>query len=162
MVIGLDINSLNLSNLYFKRKPFSDERKLTMDAETLRLLVAIDENKSASRISREIGMDAPRLKKSLIRLLKLNIIAPVKKAGAYLSQTFLEKTRFNFIKMVGPLGGAFFEDVVEDMNASLSEIPVGRTAELIDNLSMEINEKTKRVQFKESMALILREMRKTQ
>ncbi|MCP4689772.1 MAG: hypothetical protein GY859_17095 [Desulfobacterales bacterium] len=129
---------------------------MTMDAETLRLLLAIDENKSISQIAREIGMDEPPLKKGLAKLMALKLIAPVKKAGPFLNGAFIEKLRFSFVKMVGPLGHAFFEDVVEDMNLSISKIPAARTAELVKNLSMEIGNRSKRAQFQESMASAIR------
>ncbi|MBW2408591.1 MAG: hypothetical protein JRF72_02255 [Deltaproteobacteria bacterium] len=121
----------------------------------IRLLIAIDENKSLYQIAEEVDMQATTLKTTLSKLLEQGLIEPVKKDITYLDRLFLEALRINLSKIIGPMAEILIEDVVEDMNLKASEIPANQAAELINNLSLEIPHEKNRIEFKKSMLTIL-------
>ena len=142
-------------DLYFRKVIRKDSDEISLDADMIRLLIAIDENKSLYRVAEEVDMQATTLKSTLSKLLEQGLIEPVKKDIAYLDHLFLEALRINLSKVIGPMAEILIEDVVEDMNLKASEIPANQAAELINNLSLEIPDEKDRIEFKKSMLAIL-------
>ena len=135
-------------DLYFRKVIRKDSDEISLDADMIRLLIAIDENKSLYQIAEEMDMQATTLKTTLSKLLEQGLIEPVKKDIPYLDRLFLEALRINLSKVIGPMAEILIEDVVEDMNLKASEIPANQAAELINNLSLEIPEDKNRIEFK--------------
>ena len=142
-------------DLYFRKVIRKDSDEISLDADMIRLLIAIVENKSLYQIAEEVDMQATTLKTTLSKLLEQGLIEPVKKDIPYLDRLFLEALRINLSKVIGPMAEILIEDVVEDMNLKASEIPANQAAELINNLSLEIPEDKNRIEFKKSMLTIL-------
>ncbi len=142
-------------DLYFRKVIRKDSDKISLDADMIRLLIAIDENKSLYQIAEEVDMQATTLKTTLSKLLDQGLIEPLKKDISYLDHLFLEALRINLSKAVGPIAEILIADVVEDMNLKASEIPTNQAAELINNLSLEIPEEKNRIEFNKSMPAIL-------
>ena len=142
-------------DLYFRKVIRKDSDEISLDADMIRLLIAIDENKSLYQIAEEVDMQAATLKATLSKLLDQGLIEPVNKDVPYLNHLFLEALRINLSKAIGPMAEILIVDVVEDMNLKASEIPTNQAAELINNLSLEIPEEKNRIEFKKSMLAIL-------
>ena len=142
-------------DLYFRKVIRKDSNEISLDADMIRLLIAIDENKSLYQIAEEVDMQAATLKTTLSKLLDQGLIEPVNKDVPYLNHLFLEALRINLSKAIGPMAEILIVDVVEDMHLKASEIPTNQAAELINNLSLEIPEEKNRIEFKKSMLAIL-------
>ena len=142
-------------DLYFRKVIRKDSDKISLDADMIRLLIAIDENKSLNQIAEEVDMQATTLKTTLSKLLDQGLIEPLKKDISYLDHLFLEALRINLSKAIGPIAEILIADVVEDMNLKTSEIPTNQASKLINNLSLEIPEEKNRIEFKKSMLAIL-------
>ncbi len=142
-------------DLYFRKVIRKDSDKISLDADMIRLLIAIDDNKSLYQIAEEVDMQATTLKTTLSKLLDQGLIEPLKKDISYLDHLFLEALRINLSKAVGPIAEILIADVVEDMNLKTSEIPTNQASKLINNLSLEIPEEKNRIEFKKSMLAIL-------
>jgi DNA-binding Lrp family transcriptional regulator len=132
-----------------------DSDEISLDADMIRLLIAIDENRSLYQIAEEVDMETTTLKTTLTKLLEQGLIEPVKKDVTYLDRVFLEALRINLSKVIGPMAEILIEDVVMEMNLNSSEIPMNQAAELINNLSLEIPDEKNRIDFKKSMLAIL-------
>jgi len=141
--------------LFFRKIIRKDSDEISLDADMIRLLIAIDENKSLYQIAEEVDMETTTLKKTLRKLLNQRLIEPVKKDVPYLDHLFLEALRINLSKVIGPMSEILIEDVVAEMELKTSEIPVNQAAELINNLSLEIPDEKDRIEFKKSMLNIL-------
>ena len=142
-------------DLFFRKIIRKDSDEISLDADMIRLLIAIDENKSLYQIADEVDMETTTLKKTLSKLLDQRLIEPVKKDVPYLDHVFLEALRINLSKVIGPMAEILIEDVVAEMELKTSEIPVNQAAELINNLSLEIPDEKDRIEFKKSMLRIL-------
>ncbi len=142
-------------DLFFRKIIRKDSDEISLDADMIRLLIAIDENKSLYQIAEEVDMETTTLKKTLSKLLEQRLIEPVKKDVPYLDHLFLEALRINLSKIIGPMAEILIEDAVAEMELKTSEIPVNQAAELINNLSLEIPDEKDRIEFKKSMLSIL-------
>jgi predicted transcriptional regulator len=151
----MNISRASQGDLFFRKIIRKDSDEISLDADMIRLLIAIDENKSLHQIAEEVDMETTTLKKTLSKLLNQRLIEPVKKDVPYLDHVFREALRINLSKVIGPMAEILIEDVVAEMDLKTSEIPVNQAAELINNLSLEIPDEKDRIEFKKSMLSIL-------
>ena len=144
---------------YYRKVIRKDNNEISLDADMIRLLIAIDENKSLYQIADEVEMEDATLKKNLSKLLQQGLIEPVKKDLPVLDKIFLQALKINLSKTIGPMAVILIEEVVLDMELTATEIPVHQAAELITALSHEIPDEIKRIEFKKSMMDILNKKR---
>ena len=144
---------------YYRKVIRKDNNEISLDADMIRLLIAIDENKSLYQIADEVEMEDATLDKNLSKLLEQGLIEPVEKDLPVLDKIFLQALKINLSKTIGPMAVILIEEVVSDMELTAPEIPVHQAAELITALSHEIPDEIKRVEFKKSMMDILNKKR---
>jgi hypothetical protein len=140
---------------YYRKVIRKDHEKISLDADMIRLLIAIDENKSLYQIADEVEMEAGTLKKNLAKLLAQGLIEPVNKDLPVLDKIFLQALKINLSLAIGPMAEILIEEVVSDMELTAPEITIHQAAELISVLSHEIPDEKKRIEFKKSMMDIL-------
>jgi hypothetical protein len=155
----MDINSSGRTKLFFKKVAQTDGNEIRLNADMIRLLMVIDENKDLFQISNEIGMDISVLKQILSKLIKLKLIEPVEKSNQFLSKKFLEDLRLNLSQAVGPMAQILIEDTVAEMEMKMSEIPGHQAAELISNIALEVPEDNDQIKFKKTMIEIMKKNR---
>ena len=151
----MDLGWTGRPEAYYRKVIRNDNDQVSLDADMIRLLIAIDENKSLYQIAEEVDMGNATFKKALSKLLDQGLIAPVKKDIPVLDQSFIETLRINLSRAIGPMAEILIEDVAAEMELTPSEIPINQAAELITNLSREIPDEENRMQFKKSMLAIL-------
>jgi hypothetical protein len=144
---------------YFRKITRMDSSEVRLDADMIRLLIAIDEKKELAQIAGEVGMDPGTLKATLSKLLELKLIEPVQKDASYLSEEFLDALKINLSRIIGPMAEILIEDAAGELNLSLHEIPKEQAAELISSISLEIPDDQSRIQFKK---LMLNELKRLQ
>ena len=155
----MDIGMSGRQQNYYRKVIRKNSSQISLDADMIRLLIAIDENKSLHQIADEVEMEAAILKKNLSKLLKQGLIEPVKKDLPVLDRIFLQALKINLSKAIGPMAEILIEEVVSEMQITTPEIPVHQAAELIALLSHEIPDEEKRIEFKKSMMDILNKKR---
>ena len=155
----MDIGRPGHQENYYRKVIRKDNDEISLDADMIRLLIAIDENKSLHQIADEVEMETVTLKKNLSKLLEQRLIEPVKKDLPVLDKIFLQALKINLSKTIGPMAVILIEEVVLDMELTAPEIPVHQAAELITALSHEIPDEIKRIEFKKSMMDILNKKR---
>lgn len=155
----MDIGMTGPQESYFRKVIRKDSDQISLDADMIRLLIAIDENKSLYQIADEVEMEAATLKENLAKLLKQGLIEPVRKELPVLDKIFLQALRINLSKAIGPMAEILIEEVVSEMELTKPEIPVHQAAELIAILSHEIPDEGQRIEFKKSMMEILNKKR---
>ena len=145
-----------MAKMHFRKVTRLDSNEICLDADMIRVLIAIDETKDLGKVAREVSMDAGALKATISKLLELNLIEPVQEKGAYLDEAFLQALKRNLSRAVGPMAEIIIEDVATDMNLSTREIPQGQAAEFIGSLAMEIPDEESSVQFKKAMLELIK------
>ena len=149
------------SDAYYRKVIRKDNDQVSLDADMIRLLIAIDENKNLSQIAEEVDMGNATFNKALSKLLDQGLIGQVKKDIPVLDQSFIETLRINLSRAIGPMAEILIEDMAAEMELTPSEIPINQAAELIANLSLEVPDEENRMQFKKSMLAILNKIRGT-
>jgi hypothetical protein len=151
----MDMGSTGHPENYYRKIIRKDHDKISLDADMIRLLIAIDENKSLYQIADEVEMEASTLKKNISKLLAQGLIEPVKKDLPVLDKIFLQALKINLSMAIGPMAAILIEEVVSEMELTAPEITLHQAAELIAILSHEIPDEKKRIEFKKSMMDIL-------
>ena len=147
------------SDAYYRKVIRKDNDAVSLDADMIRLLIAIDENKNLYQIAEEVDMGTAAFKKALSNLLNQGLIEPVQKDIPVLDQAFIETLRINLSRAIGPMAEILIEDMAQEMELDSSAIPVNQAAELIAHLSLEVPDEDNRMQFKKSMLAILNKIR---
>ncbi|MFZ0610605.1 MAG: hypothetical protein WAM73_00045 [Desulfobacterales bacterium] len=140
-----------LNSRYRKVTRLDGKEKVSLDADMIRLLFAIEESKEVEQIGRELGLTPEILSATLAKLSAVKLIEPVRKEVPCLNNGFLEALKLNLSRTVGPMAQILMEDVLLDMKLSPEAIPKNQAAELIGALAMEIPDEDGRMQFKKSM-----------
>lgn len=141
--------------MYYRKIIRADNEEISLDADMIRLLIAIDESKSLYQIAEEVDLDNASFKNALSKLLNQGLIEPVQKGVPVLDQTYLEELRINLSKAIGPMAEILIADMAADMDLNTEAIPVNQAAELIVHLSLEVPDEENQIQFKKSMIAVL-------
>ena len=144
------------SDAFFRKVILKDNDAVSLDADMIRLLIAIDENKSLYQIAEEVGMGTAAFKNALSKLLDQGLIEPVQKDIQVLDQSFIQTLRINLSRAIGPMAEILIEDMAAEMEIDPAAIPVNQAAELIAHLSLEVPDEENQMQFKKSMLAILK------
>jgi hypothetical protein len=155
----MDIGKPNQPEIFYRKTLRKDHDQIALDAEMIRLLLAINEKKSLSQIAAEVQMETTTLKKNLGRLIQLGLVEPLKKDLPVLDKIFLQALNINLSKAIGPIAEFLIEEVAAEMEITGPGIPVHQAAEMIAALSHEIPDAEKRIEFKKSMMDILNKKR---
>jgi hypothetical protein len=145
-----------MAKMHFRKVTRLDSSEICLDADMIRVLIAIDESKDIAKVAKEVSMDAPAIKATISKLLELNLIEPVREKGTYLDEGFLQSLKNNLSRAVGPMAEILIEDVAADLNLSTREIPHEQAAEFIGSLAMEIPDEESSVQFKKAMLELIK------
>ena len=151
----MDVFSKDVMSMFFRKAIRKDNKAVSMDGEMLRLLFAIDENKTLSRIGEEIGMNTAVLKETISRLVGLGIVEPVTKKTNFLSNAFLNALTVNLTHAIGPMSEFLIEDTVSSMGFAINEIPLNRVSELISTIAEGIPNDQISANFKKKMLEIM-------
>lgn len=155
----MDIGRPDQPEIFYRKIHRKDHDQIALDADMIRLLIAIDKKKSLSQIAAEVNMETETLKKNLAKLIRLGLVEPVKKDLPVLDKIFLQALNINLSKAIGPIAEFLIEEVASEMAITDSGIPVHQAAEMIATLSHEIPDAEKRIEFKKSMMDILNKKR---
>jgi hypothetical protein len=155
----MDFLSKSGASLYFRKRIRKDLAPVSLDADMIRLLLAIDEHKSLYQISAEVEMGAAIFKKNLKKLLEQGLIEAVQKAAAVVDQRFLPALRMNLARIIGPMADIVVDDSVAELRLDAAALPVELAAELITRVALEIPSEDHRIRFKKSMIAFLNQVK---
>ncbi|RPH51197.1 MAG: hypothetical protein EHM85_07540 [Desulfobacteraceae bacterium] len=150
----MDILPKDVMNICFRKAIRKDNDSVSMDGEMIRLLFAIDEIKTLSRIGEEIGMNAPVLTESISKLVRVGLVEPVLKK-TYLSNAFLNDLSVNLTHAIGPMAEFLIEDTISEMGLAINTIPLQRAPELLNMIAEGIPDDQTRANFKKKMIGIM-------
>lgn len=155
----MDFISKSAAGLYFRKRIRKDLEPVSLDADMIRLLLAIDERKSLYQIAAEVEMDAAAFKKNLKKLLEQGLIETVQKPAARVDQRFLPTLRMNLARVIGPMADIVVDDCVAELKLDAAAIALEQAAELINRVALEIPNEDGRIRFKKSMIAILNQVK---
>jgi len=142
------LDSPDLPKRYFKKTIRNDMANVTLDAEMIRLLMAIDENKNISQVARAAKMNLSMVRDILDKLLKIGLVVQVTKEIIYIDQSFITFLKTKLSETIGPMSKILIEDVLDDMGLEIGRIPVSAALDFAKNIAREIPQEEKRTLFK--------------
>ena len=152
----MDLSVRELQRLFFRKVVNNELGRVSVDADMMRLLVAIDENLDMNQVARKAQMDPDTLEETLSKLAQLGLIERVEKKVSMLGPEFIQAVRGNLAVAVGPLADILIEDVLSELELIESEIPTYMAGELIRMLVDQIPRKEKSDAFLRSMRAVFR------
>ena len=155
----MDIGWSGRSDIYYRKVIRADNDEVSLDADMIRLLIAIDESKGLNQIADEMDMDNTTFRRALSKLLDQGLIEPVQKDIKEMDDSFLESLQINLSKAIGPMAEILIAEVMEEMELDPDGIPVNHAAEMITQLSLEVPDGENQIQFKKSMLATLNKIR---
>jgi len=149
----------NLLDMCFRKTNLTSNSEITFNADMLKLLVAIDGNKTIRQIAADIELTPSAFKESLVKLIKLKLIerAVATAPGTYVSEAFLERTREILIQLAGPLGVVLIEEATEQMNLDVTKIPRDSVGDFIYNIAKQMPGEKQKNEFS---AVMLKEIKR--
>lgn len=158
---GLDklMGTSNQSHLqtHYRKVTRLDNKEVLLDADMIRLLIAIDENKPLQKIAQEVGMSPDQTNVTIDKLLELKLVEPVlTKDKSSMGGQFVKALEQNLSRAVGPMAQIILEDALIDLNLIGKDIPQNQAAELISLLAVEIPDEEVRMQFKKAMLPLIK------
>lgn len=152
----MDDHPLGQHHSYYRKITRIDSNEICLDADMIRLLIAIDETRQIEEIAVEVGMDDFTVQTTLGKLLELKLIEPVKKAGSYLGDDFVQSLTNHLAHAVGPMAEILIDDVAAEMGMPVAELSRSQAAELVSTLAVEIPEEENRIQFTKAMLELIK------
>ena len=143
----MPLDSTNFQQRYFKKIVRRNMEEITLDAAMIRLLMVIDENKNISQVAREAEMNLSQVRDILVKLLKLELVVPVKKDITYLEQSFIIFLKTKLSESVGPMGQILLEDILDEMGLQIDRIPVNAAPDFVRKVAREIPQEENRTLF---------------
>ncbi len=135
---------------------------IVLKAGEWNILIRINGIKTVGEISRDMGMSEIETGKILYRLLEEGLIEvtekPLPPPKRTAGKAFFDRVQVELTQIMGPMTPVIIEDNVADMNENLSVFPRDRAAELVERISAEISDETKRVDFQRSMLELLKKI----
>jgi len=143
------VDSPDLPQRYFKKTIRNDMEKVTLDAEMIRLLTAIDESKNISQVARASKMNLSRVREILGKLLDLELVVHVAKEIIYLDRAFIKFLITKLSEAVGPMGEIVIQDIMDEMGLQIDRIPVDAASDFVRNIAREIPQEENRILFED-------------
>lgn len=153
----MDVSAGGVEGLVFKQAIRGDLGKLSLDGQMLSVLMSFDGKKTLGQVAQNLGLEMTTIKPIVARLIKYKLVERVESAVDAVDQEFMAFLISQLSVAIGPLGGIVVEDGLEDLGYTKSNLPVQRTAELVNLLSQEIQREDKRIQFKQVMLRKIKE-----
>lgn len=147
----MEIFSDDVSQMYFRKIMSVDTDQVSVAGDAMKVLMAIDENKSGAQIAAIIGLSANEFRIAVTKLINLGLVQKITKRVAMLDESFLDNLQEEFASIVGPMADVLIEDVISDMDLTLLTIPTFMAAELVNNLAVLIPSVEKKAEFQKIM-----------
>lgn len=135
----------------FKKTQVNPNGEIKFDVALLELYLAIDEKKDIHTLFNEMELPPAVFKKSVIKLLKLELIEPVKEETVAANLTFLKRMREVAIELSGPMGALLIEDAAKEMDFDNSRMADTQKADLIYKIAAAIPSFKQASEFKKIM-----------
>jgi len=153
----MDLTSGDASGQVFQRITKADLGEFSLDGKMLNILMSLDGQKDLAGIAEQQGLDLDTVQQVMSRLVDLGLAERVETDSSSVDQEFLDYLTNQFLEAVGPIATVLMEDVARDLGYELANLPGNRAAELIIQLSQEIQQEERRNRFKQNMLNMIKE-----
>ena len=147
----------SVAGLVFKQVVGGKLGNLSLDGQTLSVLMSLDGRKDLGQVGLELNIDLVAIRPIIAKLHYYKLIEKIEITPNVVDQDFLSYLISQLSVAVGPLGKVIVEDELDDLGFHRKNFPSSRAAELINLLSQEIHREDKRIEFKQAMLKKIKE-----
>jgi hypothetical protein len=141
-----------MANKVFERTNRAAEMGSRLDTHTFNILMAIDGKKSVATIAQEDQHEISDLVDQVKTLLDSGLIKLVLSVASNEKRhQYFKKLKFSLRRIIGPIGDMIIKDQVALLGYDISNFPMGKAYELVNNVSLLIPDKGKAESFVRSM-----------
>ena len=143
----------NLLDMHFRKTNLASNNEITFDSDMLKLLMAIDEDKTIRQIAGEVALSPSAFKESLMKLIKLKLIEQVSAAAvvSYVGEAFMARLQEILVSLAGPLGEVLIEETAEQMGLDVKKIPQARVGDFVYNIANQMPGEKQKNEFSTAM-----------
>jgi len=143
----------NLLDMHFRKTNLASTNEITFDSDMLKLLMAIDEDKTIRQIAGEVALSPSAFKDSLMKLVKLKLIEQVQvaPAGSLVGEAFMARLLEILVSLTGPLGEVLIEETAEQMNLDINKIPRAQIGDFVYNIANQMPGEKQKNEFSTTM-----------
>ncbi len=143
----------NLLDMHFKKTNLASNNEITFDSDMLKLLMAIDEDKTIRQIAGDVALTPAAFKESLMKLIKLKLITQVEAAAlvSYVGEAFMARLLEVLVSLTGPLGEVLIEETAEEMNLDIKKIPRALVGDFVYNIANQVPGDKQKNEFSTAM-----------
>jgi hypothetical protein len=149
----------DISALVFRKVLRGDLGEVSLDGQSLTVLMQLDGQKSIGQIAQTTGMTMIQARDCVSKLLKLNLIVPAQSSVPEAPlQDFLSFLKRQLALAVGPIAEVLVDDVAEEMGVTLATLPLNRAPEMVEIIAGYIPREQKRLTFQSAMLTKIRQL----
>ena len=153
----MDAISGDISLMVFRQAVKNHLKDISLDSQLLKIFLEMDGKKNIDTVALSTGLNMGDVREAVTRLLELELIEPVVQGESFADEEFIRYLNSQYSKAIGPIASVLIEDEAANMGYSLNRIPTSRMAELVGQLSREIQRKEKKDAFKLNLVKKMKE-----
>jgi hypothetical protein len=149
----------DISALVFRKVLRGDLGEVSLDGQSLTVLMQLDGQKSIGQIAQTTGMTMIQARDCVSKLLKLNLIVPAQSSVPEAPlQDFLSFLKRQLALAIGPIAEVLVDDAAEEMGVTLATLPLNRAPEMVEIIAGYIPREQKRLTFQSAMLTKIRQL----
>jgi hypothetical protein len=155
----MDSYSGDITKLVFRKVLRGDLGEVSLDGQTLTILMQLDGHKSLGQIAQATGMTMIQARACISKLLKLKLIVPAQSSVPEAPlQDFLAFLKRQLALAVGPIAEVLIDDAAEEMGVTIPTLPLARVPEMVEIIAGYIPREEKKLAFQSAMLGKIRQL----
>lgn len=149
------------TEIVFSLSPSGSTNTVSLKPQEWQVLAQVDGRRSVLEIAELLDMDefeAARMTYSLVTAgLLREEVSPNINQQELMGDEFFERLTEEFTEIMGPLAPVIIDDEISMLGETRKTFPRSKAAELVERISLEIQDEGDRTQFQSTMLEVLRE-----
>lgn len=146
-----------IANMIFKRVEGKELSVFNNDIQMFNIIMAMDGRRSVGTIARENYYEVEFLSEKVKQLVQMEVLELVEEVGgqAAMNLEVIKYLQAKLTKLIGPIAGKLIKEAAAKMGHDITSFPSGKFNELLDRVSLFIQNRGEAIDFKRSMKLWL-------
>ncbi len=145
---------LDSPNAIYIKTGLKSASGLNLRSSEWAVFTQVDGKKSLQEIADTLAMTLDDVSKIVVRLFEnelIDIFAPRKREEKFAGEDFFINLEKTLTAIVGPVAPYVIEDMLTDLDYNRNRLPAKDVAELVENISEEISDEEKKIEFLSQM-----------
>lgn len=151
----MDKSLQELSEMTFKQSENVNVSDLSLEIRLLNIFWAMDGSRDLKTVARENAYDLEKLAADVQKLVKMGALEVNRVLAGFVDKGVLDTITENLSKAIGPMADILVEDTIADLGHNLSSFPKQKLKQLVDKLTLEIQDADSSETFKSSISHLI-------